>query len=29
MALEPNGNTLLVGNFGSDQLEAVAVANLH
>lgn len=25
MAIEPNGDTLLVGNFGSDQLEAVAV----
>jgi DNA-binding beta-propeller fold protein YncE len=28
MALEPNGNTLLVGNFSSDQLEAVDVAKL-
>ena len=28
MALEPNDNTLLVGNFSSDQLEAVDVANL-
>jgi DNA-binding beta-propeller fold protein YncE len=28
MALEPNGDTLLVGNFSSDQLEAVDVANL-
>jgi DNA-binding beta-propeller fold protein YncE len=28
MALEPNGNILLVGNFGSDQLEAVAVDTL-
>jgi hypothetical protein len=28
MALEPNGDTLLVGNFGSDQLEAVAVGKL-
>ncbi len=28
MALEPNGDTLLVGDFGSDQLEAVDVANL-
>jgi hypothetical protein len=25
MALEPNGDTLLVGDFNSDQLEAVAV----
>jgi hypothetical protein len=29
LALEPNGDTLLVGNFGSDQLEAVAVGKLH
>jgi hypothetical protein len=28
MPLEPNGDTLLVGNFGSDQLEAVAVGHL-
>jgi DNA-binding beta-propeller fold protein YncE len=28
MALEPDGETLLVGNFGSDQLEAVAVGQL-
>jgi DNA-binding beta-propeller fold protein YncE len=28
MALEPNGDTLLVGNFSSDQLEAVDVAHL-
>lgn len=28
MALEPDGNTLLVGNFGSDQLEAVGVSAL-
>jgi DNA-binding beta-propeller fold protein YncE len=28
MALEPNGLTLLVGNFASDQLEAVAAGNL-
>jgi 6-phosphogluconolactonase (cycloisomerase 2 family) len=28
MTLEPNGNTLLVGNFSSDQLEAVDVAKL-
>jgi hypothetical protein len=28
MALEPNGDTLLVGNFNSEQLEAVAVGNI-
>jgi DNA-binding beta-propeller fold protein YncE len=28
MALEPNGDTLVVGNFGSQQLEAVAVGDL-
>ena len=28
MALEPNANTLLVGNFNSDQLEAVAIRGL-
>lgn len=28
MALEPDRSTLLVGNFGSDQLEAVTVGNL-
>ena len=28
MALEPDGRTLLVGNFGSDQVEAVGVAGL-
>jgi DNA-binding beta-propeller fold protein YncE len=28
MTLEPNGDTLLVGNFSSDQLEAVDVAHL-
>jgi DNA-binding beta-propeller fold protein YncE len=28
MALEPNGDTLLVGNFASKQLEAVAVGDL-
>jgi DNA-binding beta-propeller fold protein YncE len=29
MALEPNEQTLLVSNFGSDQVEAVAVSQLH
>jgi DNA-binding beta-propeller fold protein YncE len=28
MAIEPNGDTLLVGNFGSDQLEAIAIGQL-
>jgi hypothetical protein len=28
MALEPGGRTLLVANFGSEQLEAVGVAGL-
>ncbi len=28
MALEPDGRTLLVANFGSDQLEAIAVPNV-
>jgi hypothetical protein len=28
MALEPDGRTLLVGNFSSGQLEAVDVADL-